>query len=313
MLAPHIPSFASRLSDQLQYALALCARHVPDAAVHVRAFLAQFSDPPPYGGFKAVPPGARALHARVLAEGGEVGAAAFLLASILSAVRDSLDGPQLTRLPERVRAHQLKQFSRMAGHDEQFLPYCRLDGDVFLKEFGLATLRLYAGASSVIDPRAGIGRSMLWQGGMWQLPGRALLLARAGGFKPYFAIHVHKLYQDEFNEEGRNECYRCCAELYELHPQALGMIAGSWFYDPVVEVISPHLAYLRTVPQRGGARVWFLSHDEQAVKNATATSERRRALHAAGQYSPGSWMLVWPRAEQIAWARRNGKDNKALT
>lgn len=309
MLAQHTPSFDSRLSDGLQRALALCARHLPDAAQRVSSFLVQFADPPAHGGFKAIPPAARSLYERVLAEGGQAAGAAFLLASVLSAVRASLDGPLLARLPARVRAHQLRQFARMAGHDEAFLPYCRLDGDVFLKEFGLATLRLYAGASSVIDPRSGIGRSMLWKGGALRLPGRALLLARAGGFKPYFEIHVHKLYQDEFNEEGRNECYRCCAELYDLHPEVLGMVAGSWFYDPVVEIISPHLAYLRTVPEAGGARAWFVSHDEQAVRNATATSERRRALHAAGQYRPGSWMLVWPRAAQQAWAQRHARDN----
>jgi hypothetical protein len=310
MLAQHTPDFESRLSDGLRHALSLCERKVSDVAQRVPAFLAQFAEPAPFGTFKAIPPGARALYDAVLDEGGEAGASSFLLASVLMAVRASLDGALLARLPPRVRAHQLRQFARIASHDEAFLPFCRLDGDVFLKEFGLASLRLYAGASSVIDPRAGVGRSMLWKGGVRALPGRALLLARAGGFKPYVAIHVHKLYQDEFNEEGRNECYRCCAELYDLHPEVLGMVAGSWFYDPVVETISPRLAYLRTVPQQGGARVWFVSHDGQAVKNATATSERRRALHAAGQYRPASWMLVWPRAAQIAWAHRHGKDNR---
>ena len=306
MLAPHTSSFETRLSEQLSRALALCGQHLSDAAPRVRAFLVQFADPPPYGGFKALPPQARALYEAVLADGGEAAGAPFLLASLLTAVGDSLDGPMLGRLPPRVRAHQLRQFARMANHDEQFLPYCRLDGDVFLKEFGLATLRLYAGASSVIDPRSGIGRSLLFRAGMLRLPGRALLMARAGGFKPYFEIHVHKLYQDEFNEEGRNECYRCCADLYDLHPDVLGMVAGSWFYDPLVATISPHLAYLRTVPQSGGARVWFVSHDEQAAKNATATSEKRRALHAAGQYRPASWTLVWLRRDQLAWSRRPG-------
>jgi hypothetical protein len=304
MLAHHIPSFDSVLSDRLQRALALCARHLSDAAPRVRAFLAQFAEPLPYGGFKALPSQARALHAAVLADGGQEAGAPFLLASLLTAVRDTLDGPRLAQLPERVRKHQLRQLARMAAHDEDFLPYCLLDGDVFLKEFGLATLRLYAGASSVIDPRSGIGRSLLFRGGMLQLPGRALLIARAGGFKPYFEIHVHKLYQDEFNEEGRNECYRCCADLYALHPEVLGMVAGSWFYDPVVATISPRLAYLRTVPESGGARALFASHDEQAIKNATATSEKRRALHAAGQYRPASWTLVWRKRDQLAWSRR---------
>lgn len=311
MLAQHTSSFDLRLSDQLQRALALCGRHLPDAPARVRAFLAEFADPAPYAGFKAIPQAAQALYAAVLADGGQQAGPPFLLASLLAAVRAALDAPLLARLPPRVRAHQLRQFARIAEHDEPFLPYCRLDGDVFLKEFGLATLRLYAGASSVIDPRSGIGRSLLFKGGALQVPRRALMIARAGGFKPYFEIHVHKLYQDEFNEEGRNECYRCCADLYALHPEVLGMVAGSWFYDPVVAIVSPHLAYLRTVPEAGGARALFVSYDEQAAKNATATSEKRRALHAAGQYRPASWTLVWPKRAQLAWARRpDGQDRK---
>ena len=309
MLAHQTYSFESRLSDQLQRALALCAVHLPDAAARVRAFLAHFANPDPYAGFKAIPPAARAMHEAVVAERGEPAGACFLLAAVLMGVRDSLDSELMTRLPPRVRTHQLRQFARMANHDEAFLPFCRLYSDVFLKEFGLATLRLYAGASSVIDPRSGVGRSMLWKGGLLQLPGRALAFARAGGFKPYFEIHVNRLYQDEFNEEGRNECYRCCADLYALHPDNLGMIAGSWFYDPVVAIISPHLAYLRTVPEAGGARAMFVSHDEQAAKNATATSEKRRALQAAGQYRPASWSLLWPRRAQLAWASRNKDKN----
>lgn len=307
MLAQHTSGIDSRLSDQLRYALALCAPHLPDAAARIPVFLAACAELPPYGGFKHIGPGARALYAAVLADGGEGAGPPFLLACLLTAVRASLDGPLLARLPPRVRAHQLRQFARMAEHGEAFLPSCRLDGDVFLKEFGLATLRLYAGASSVIDPRSGIGRSMLLRGGMAGLPGRALLIARAGGFKPYFEVHVHKLYQDEFNEEGRNECYRCCAELYALHPEVLGMVGGSWFYDPAVAAISPHLAYLRTVPESGGARVLFMSYDEQAARNATATSATRRALHAAGQYRPASWTLVWRKHDQLAWARRHTK------
>lgn len=280
-----------------------------DARGRIGAFLHQFRQLPPYGTFKHVPPAAHAVHAQVVAEGGPGSGPAFLLASLLASLRASLDSPMLARLPARVRAHQLRQFARIARHDDAFLPHCRLDADVFLKEFGLATLRLYAGASSVIDPRSGIGRSLLWKGGGAQLLPRALLFARAGGFKPYFEVHVHKLYQDEFNEEGRNECYRCCADLYALHPEVLGMFGGSWFYDPHIAQISPHLAYLRTVPEAGGARALFDSYNEQAVANATATSATRSALHAAGTYRPASWALVWPRRAQLAWARRHSNNN----
>ncbi|MFC5477622.1 hypothetical protein [Massilia suwonensis] len=298
-----VPDLEARLDERLG---ALLARlpGLSDSSERIAAFVACVEVPPGRLGFKYIAPEARALHAAVLDAAGEQGARIFLLACLLAAVRSTLRSSRVEKLPARVRAHQLRQFERIAAHDDAVLQYCRLKADVFLKELGLATLRLYAGASSVIDPHSGVGRSLLWKGGLRRLPGRLLLFARAGGFRPFFEVHVHKLYLDEFNEAGRNECYRCCVDLYALHPEVLGMIGGSWFYDPVVESISPHLAYLRTVPEAGGARVLFVSHDEQAVANATSKSEKRRALHAAGRYRPASWTLVWCKRDQQAWARR---------
>lgn len=303
---PHLiaPDVAAQLDTRVQAALAPL-RALPDSASRVAAFVACFEAAPGHGGFKHIAPEARTLHAAVLAEAGEDGVRSFLLACLLSAVQSTLGGRRLALLPARVRAHQLRQLERIAAHGDDFLPQCRLEADVFLKELGLATLRLYAGASSVIDPYSGVGRSILWGAGARQLPGRALFFARTGGFRPYFQIHVHKLYLEEFDEAGRNECYRCCAELYALHPEALGMFAGSWFYDPAVATVSPRLAYLRDIPVGGGARCMFVAYNEEAVANATAASPTRRALHAAGKYRPASYALVWPRRAQIAWAQQH--------
>lgn len=305
MLAQTAISFDEQLDAALESAVAPLRASLPDVERRIGDFIGCFGPPPAGATFKHITPQARAMHAQVGADSGAEGARRFLLACTLAAVRTSLRGERLARLPARVRGHQLRQFARIALHDERFLEHCRLDGDVFLKEFGLATLRLYAGAASVIDPSSGLGRSLLWKAGLARLPARALFFARIGGFKPYFEVHVNKLYLDEFNEEGRNECYRCCAELYALHPENLGMSGGSWFYDPAIATVSPRLAYLRAVPVAGGARSLFVSHNEQALANALATSASRRALHAAGRYRPASYTLVWPRQAQIAWAQRN--------
>ncbi|MGJ9418463.1 hypothetical protein ACHAC9_11955 [Massilia sp. CMS3.1] len=299
-----VPDLATRLATGLGTLFGRLP-DLPGLAERVAAFVACIEVTPGRAGFKYIAPEAQAVHAGILREAGEQGARIFLLACLLSAVRSTLRSGRADLLPARVRAHQFRQFERIAAHDDSVLQYCRLEADVFLKELGLATLRLYAGASSVIDPHSGVGRSLLWKAGLRKLPGRLLFFVRAGGFRPYFEVHVHKLYLDEFNEAGRNECYRCCADLYSLYPDVLGMIGGSWFYDPAVEAISPHLAYLRKVPESGGARVLYVSHDTQAVGNATATSEKRRALHAAGRYRPASWTLVWIRRDQIAWSHRS--------
>ena len=305
MLAQTLPTFDEQLDAALAAAIAPLRATLPDVEQRIQAFIACFGAPPAGATFKHITPQARALHADVTRTAGADGAGRFLLACLHAAVGASMRGERLARLPTRVRGHQLRQYVRIARHDDRFLPHCRLEADVFLKEFGLATLRLYAGASSVIDPHSGVGRSLMWKAGLARLPARALFFARAGGFKPYFEVHVNKLYLEEFNEEGRNECYRCCAELYALHPENLGMFAGSWFYDPAVAQVSPRLAYLREIPVAGGARCMLDSYNDQALANATATSPTRRALVDAGRYRPASYALVWPRRAQLAWAKQH--------
>ncbi len=308
MLIEASPSLQERACASLDEALARLPAHAGfDPTARIAAFLGAFAVPAPFGGFKQLPDAARGVHAQVLAMLGEEGERAFLLACMFGAVRDTLAGARFAGLPARVRGHQSRHFERILRHDAAFLPHCALDSDLFLKDFGLATLRLYAGGSNLIDHRSGVPRSLLWRGGPARLPARAWLFARTGGFRPFFEIHAHKLYMDEFNEEGRNECYRCCVDLYEVHPEVLGMYAGSWFYDAAVAPISPRLAYLREVPERGGAIFLFDSYSEQAVRNATATSPTRKALWEAGKYKPANHALIWPRARQQAWARQAGQ------
>lgn len=283
------------------------ARHraVGTEAVLAKAarFVDSFEVPPPAGAsFKHVPPAARELHAEVLRQHGAEGATAFLFVALLVALERTLTSPRLQRLPSRVLAHQLGHYERMISDPGPTQEACALDKDLFLKEFGLASLRLYAGGSNLIDFNAGLGRSLLWKNGLGELPRRLAIVARLGGFRPFFEIHAHKFHMAEFNEAGRNECYRCCAELYALHPEVRGMVAGSWFYDPVVATISPHLAYLREVPERGGAHVLFDSFNAEAAGNAVAASRTRRQLVESGRYRPAGYTLVWPRARQIAWA-----------
>lgn len=269
----------------------------------VTSFLAAFSELPRHVGYKYVPVEARARIKQLSGHIEPEGIQLFLYICLLTAVRSTLASAAFTRLPERVMQHQLRQFKRMGDEPDKILAVCSLDRDLFLKDFGLATLRLYAAAAQLIDYRAGIGRVMLMKGGLTDLPRRLAIFARIGGFKPFFEIHTHDFYLDEFTVEGWNECYRCCAELYEVHPEVLGMYGGSWFYDPALSAISPRLAYLREVPEGGGASLLFDSTSAQSTALATATSPTRKALYDQGAYSPASYALIWPRARQIAWYR----------
>lgn len=257
----------------------------------------------PFDSYKIFPLRSRQVADEITAAHGADGLRYFLRATIAHALHNTLASNRLASLPDRVREQQAKQFNRIAADDDCNAPWLDLDHDLFHKEFGIANLRLYVAGAQLVDPRCGIPRSVVIRGTPldWIRNGSAVL--SLGGFRPYFQIHTHKFMLDTFNEEGWEECYRCCAELYDLHPQVLGMYGSSWFYDPALASISPRLGYLREVPQKGGARLLFVEAGGDAIKNSLATSPTRKALYEDGKYLPKSYMLVWGKEKQRMWAR----------
>lgn len=276
-----------------------------DANSMVERFVSSFDSLPALAGYKYTPVSTYQLQANVQQRISPQHTYTFLYACILSAIGRTLDSGAFEALPPRVKGHQLKQFSRIASAPNTVIPTYTIDSDLFHKDMGLALLRLYAAAAQLVDYRAGVGRRILTTGGIKDIPRRLATFARIGGFKPFFEIHTHLSYLDEFNQEGWNECYRCCAELYGLHPDVLGMYGGSWFYDPALAKISPRLSYLREIPQKGGACLLFDSINEQSTHDATSTSPTRQQLYAEGAYHPKSYALIWPRTEQVNWAKTN--------
>jgi len=259
----------------------------------------------PLDDYKIYSPAAREIAARLRSEHGEAATRMFLRAAIAHAVITSLAGPIYAALPARIKLQQLRQFGRMVADTDPGVEWLSFEHDLFRKEFGLATVRLYAAGARLIDPRCGIQRSMLLRGSPRDWLRCAHTLGMAGGFKPYFQTHIHTFMLEGFTAEATEELYRCCADLYALHPEALGSFAASWFYDPAVARVSPRLAYLREIPESGGARTLFVSAGKDAIGNALSKSANRRRLHEAGEYQPKVYMLVWPKKRQQAWARAN--------
>lgn len=253
--------------------------------------------------YKVFPRDVGAVVETVRSQCGVDGMRAFLRAAIAARLLRTLAGPRVGYLPARVRVQQLAQFRRIAADGDETAPWLDLGHDLFHKEFGIAALRLYVAGCQLVDPCCGIPRSLLLRGTPLDWLRNAAMMLALGGRRPFFEIHVHSFMRELFSEEGRKECYRCCAELYALHPEVRGMLAGSWFYDPALERVSPRLRHLRTVPQEAGAWLLCVGATEDAVTNALATSPTRRKLYEEGSYLPKKYMIVWGKARQQAWAR----------
>lgn len=286
---------------------------LPDsAATQLAEFVDIASGRDKFASYKVFPQKNYEIIENIHTHDGDLRVRIFLRAAIVHQLLCSLTSPAFTCLPQRVREQQLKQFSRIVSEDNTTAPWLDINIDLFQKEFGIAALRLYVAGSQLVDPYCGIPRSILTRGRPLDWIRSSVAVGMLGGFRPYFEIHTHQFMLDTFNEEGWNECYRCCAELYELHPEIIGMYGSSWFYDPALGNISPRLDYLRAVPQAGGAYLLYVESGGNAILNSTSTSPTRKQLYEQGKYMPRNYMIVWGKTRQQAWAR-SSSDSRSLS
>jgi hypothetical protein len=189
-------------------------------------------------------------------------------------------------------------------HDETFqLPedFYRPGNDVFIKDFCIASQRMIPVGAQIMHETGVSRRSVLSVRGRNAMTAARFFL-RTAGFAPFYEIHTHAPALGEFNEEGWRRCYLRIAEVLTVNPAVKGVFGSSWFFDPVIERVSPRLAYLRNIPVQNGALSICCGSDQGSISLATQTSETRRKLFANGQYLPTSYLLVWDRRSLLRWA-----------
>lgn len=288
---------------ECNYARALGRLNKASSHAEFAEFLAIADDVRPFDSYKVFSAGARSLVDRIRANAGEEVCRSFLRGAISLGVVNTLKSDRFRHLPGRVAAQQLRQLGRLANDYSTDCDWLDLDNDLFQKELGLATMRLYAAGAQVLEIHSGVPRSLIFRGGKAACLSKLASMLRLGGFRPYFQIHTHQFMLDAFNEAGWKECYLCCAELYAVHPEVLGMHSASWYFDPALRLVSPHLAHLRETPVQGGARLFLYEEGGTSITNSLAKSATRRKLYQEGKYHPKSYMLVWGKRSHIAWAR----------
>lgn len=292
---------ARRAAENCVHALTQTRDLPPD--ISLEAFIHAATTVGPLTPYKYFGDAAHGIVACIQASCGTAVARAFLRAALERTVSSSASDSKYQRLPPLCAHFHYKQLQRIANDSDVAAEWLDLDNDLFQKEFGIASMRLYVAGSNLVDYRCGIPRSIVFHDGPGKVLSNLRVMMRLGGFKPYFQGHLHTFLLDALNEEGRNDFYRCCAELYALHPECLGMFCSSWFYDPALDRISPWLSYLRMIPLAGGAHLFHVQDGGEAIGNAIAKSRTRRKLYEEGKYLPRTYMIVWGKHRQIEWAR----------
>ncbi len=174
--------------------------------------------------------------------------------------------------------------------------------DPFVKDLAVVLLRLWPLGAVGVDPRLRMRRHWFLEGGARGVLQGLGLLGRLGGSAPLYEIHAYHRHLSEFTEEGWTACYRRIASIMSRDPGIRGLFGKTWFWDPALERVSPRLAYLRRLPLASGAVFLRVRNGAHTRANALLKSETRRRLHAAGQYEPQEYVMVWPRRAFLRWA-----------
>ncbi len=227
--------------------------------------------------------------------GGDPAFPALLAARLLSGISARR---WARRVPDSVVPEVARQARRILD-----LAAPSLDDDAFRKDLSICLLLSLPCVAQVVEETGAIPRRALTTGGIGQAIRLGGYLAATGMRSgPYFEIHTHTPMLGDFNPAGWERCYELVADMLAARPEVLGMVGGSWFYDPALAGISPRLSYLADTPIAGGAFRVRLGASAEDTELATATSQSRRALVEAGTYVPTRWLLIWPRNALLARA-----------
>lgn len=209
-------------------------------------------------------------------------------------------GDALIQLPESIKALYANELSRMQRNVSRHRgDYFSTRHDSFRKDLAILTHRLVPCGAEFFYPYGGIPRSLAIRSGLGGMARFLTAVLSVRGLKPLLELHLHSEVTENFTPSGWLATYENLADVLELNPQFLGIQSFSWFLDPALESISPHLAYLRQVPERCGAYILYSSDESPLASGAVHKSQKRRLLAESGEYRPKIYARIWPRKKLL--------------
>lgn len=175
--------------------------------------------------------------------------------------------------------------------------------DRFFKDLALLSGHLFPVGERVVEPCSALQRSLFYRSGVGQALHFVRAVAQSGGFRPVFRLHVHLSEASRLSADSWQQACMHTVELLAINPRVKGVVGASWFYDPKLPEVSPHLSFINGLLRPAGAH-WFFSHAEGKDSGALAKSVHRRSEFDAERYIPRCYVVFWPRQCALAWLDR---------
>ena len=125
------------------------------------------------------------------------------------------------------------------------------------------------------------------------------------GFSPAYFTHANAFRHNRFTMvelEARRSYVRMASAMRD-DPGVLGIVTISWYHDPDLVKVSPHLAWMNGIIEEGGGTV-IQGGPADADSGTFENSASRREAAASGNYAPRNGIVLWPKAQLFEWADR---------
>jgi hypothetical protein len=244
---------------------------------------------------------------RIEQEQGTDARAVFLRSTLQQLVEHGRPRIASLRLPDAVKSLIEREYRRIEKDFTRAAPtHYDLAAHSMRCDFRIAGFgRIPAGVEHI--EIGGVPRRLAWSGGFAQGVRAAAVFARAGGWAPFYVAHFsHGIRPHTFllvyTPETLAAWHRNVAECLRMNPHIRGLQTTSWWYDPQLARVAPHLTFLREGSLAHGAVALRAGSTDGAQQYAVANSPERRRLYEAGDYMPVSYAMVWTREALLKWA-----------
>ncbi|MBA3884841.1 MAG: hypothetical protein H0X67_03785 [Acidobacteria bacterium] len=247
--------------------------------------------------------GARALRGQLLQAQGEPPAGAFERVLLLHAFLASLDRLADAPLAESVKRLFCEEVRLAVVPPPGAAHRYDINRNTFVAFCKTATLRRFP-AGQLHWELSGFPRSWLLQVNPRSLPQFLYcLIVRMRGLRPVYFIHLNANRKDRavLLERESNRSYFRMAQSLALQPHVRGLIASSWLHSPDTMAVSPHLSALNRVFLENGALVTTMGPADLESGVFHRSPERKR-MYEQGTFRPTTGLVLWPRADMLAWA-----------
>lgn len=205
---------------------------------------------------------------------------------------------------ERVKELFAEEFEFFADPGPAWIPQSGWNHVRFREMARVATLRRFPAGQFQWEADA-LPRSWLSKTQSWARLTHHVLF-KMGGFSPTWEFHVNERRKNKGILTEKQACisfYRG-AKSMEKQPEVRGFMSTAWFYSERTPTVTPHLAWLRTLPQSGGALIVDLGPAPEDAGFLIGSAQRRKA-YEEGRYRPRIGCVLWARKDFIAWANQH--------